>query len=173
MVLVLGRNSVTFPAFANFIHSDIPEAVQVPKIWNAMLDCAGILWWTSKAMDARTWMLPMVMPEIVPTLDSRLDFNRVAEYRFKDPWKIYISMAVVAKFEAARSGEGITRARRFMRGTILHEMVHFLDFWADGAFLDADIVNGALVHKEDSKERGHRFEKMAFGGTASAVEPWN
>jgi hypothetical protein len=76
---------------------------------------------------------------------------------------IYLNEDFVARFEKTPENQA---ARQFVKATVLHEMVHHLDF-LDGSFQDYDLVGVKKIPKEGVEERGHAFERMAFGRTLS------
>lgn len=171
---LLAENMEQLPRFTVLIQRDISRVPwESEKTWNAMLRCAGIFGWSEKAKQASAFMLPWVGPEIVPSLEAHLDFNRVAEFRFAEPSKIYFSWQVLARFETTKSTGGRARSMRFMHASILHEMVHFLDFWADKEPQDGKRENGKWVRDLTKDDVGFRFEKIVFGEEVKAGLPWD
>lgn len=56
--------------------------------------------------------------------------------------------------------------RRFIKATVLHELVHYLDYLADNDFQDYEIRGKKKIRKKEVPERGFVFERLAFGECA-------
>lgn len=127
-----------------------------------MLEAAGIQRGSGSFSDlwaehmAKIHLRPGTNPILVTTSED-MGENEAAIFKTETPNLIYVSEAVLVRFEKDYPHEG---AFLFMKATILHEFVHFLDYHRDGSLLDAHLPKEA---KKTAKDRGDIFEEKAFG----------
>lgn len=147
-----------YPGFSKFVMSEVPKVKDNPKIWSALLEAAGIPA-PSKGKDgklgdpladliARIAIGSGTLPQIVPKV---LDIDVYGEFRSADSSRINICELWVEKFE---KDSWLKEAQIWVLATVLHEIVHYLDFAKDGSFIDC--------HRDDV-DRGFVFEERAFG----------
>lgn len=153
------------PNFFNFLLSEIPKAMNDKKIWDALLIAAfgykSVFPYRkeSEAL-AKTALLLGFPPVILPTVID--GFNTVAHYNHLAQRRIEVNWNIILKFESAHKEK---KAKDFMLASVLHEIVHYLDFF-DNDPQDFDI-NGNTIKKkpwaeEANTDQGHIFEEMAF-----------
>ncbi len=172
MVWFTKEDAEKYPHFAYLALKVMPVFANMPHIRTALSSSAGIdeAGSATRMKDVGGKALinlatgAFAPPQIAVWLVFG-EFNRTAEYRPAEPDRIYVNINWIAKFERDHAK---SEAQRFMLATVLHELVHYLDFKHDGRFLDAEIVGGKMKIDQEN-ERGHLFEKLAFGGT---VKPW-
>jgi hypothetical protein len=171
--------SIASTKFAEFISKEIPRVQDNPQIWSALLAVSGI----SRPQNgksipvgiagillARSALIFGTPPQVVPI--SIKTPNECAGFDPKTPDVIYIGEDFIKRFEKDYPHEP---ACKFMLASVLHELVHFLDFKKDGSLQDADILpNGVkdkLWVKITGMDQGHIFEMAAFGNIARDWEP--
>jgi hypothetical protein len=171
MVSIKTEEAAKYPNFANLVLKVLPTFAAAAHVTTALWKCAGVDAAGERGMKdlGGTALVKIACgasgpPEIATWLIFG-EFNRAAEYRPSDPDRVHVNINWIVKFEQDHAKAA---AQRFMLATVLHEIVHYLDFKLDGRFFDAEIIDGKMKIDQD-KERGHLFEKMVFGGT---VKPW-
>jgi hypothetical protein len=169
MVMLSPANVKAHPIYAEFIRTEVSRVPADVKVWDALLECAGFdRKEKGKVADKLATLAPRLAftaglpPEIVPDW-LKFDTTRWAEFRPSEPERIYVNTHWIKEFETNKNFL-MKAPRHFMLSTVLHELVHYLDFKADGKLQDAEIVNGKLKFIQ-GKEQGHAFELRAFGGT--------
>lgn len=137
------------PNFFKFVVSEITPVIHDRKIWFALLYSAFGLKtaFFRKEEDIEVIQAKMALclghpPVIVPTLIA--DPNIHAEYKHFPNRHIEVSWNLIRKFESAHTE---VKARKYMKATILHEIVHYLDFF-DNDPQDFDL-NGTSIKKRN------------------------
>jgi hypothetical protein len=168
MVMLSSANVTAHPIYAEFIQTEASRIPSDVKVWNALLACAGIERKEKEAgvklatMVPNLALAPGLPPEIVPDW-LKFDTARWAEFRPSEPERIFVNTHWIKEF--AKNKNFLMKApRHFILSTVLHGLLHYLDFKLDGEFQDAETVDGKLKFTE-GKEQGHAFELRAFGGT--------
>lgn len=169
MVMLSSVNAKAHPIYAEFILTEVSKVPQDTKVWKALLEYAGVdRKEKGKVEDKMATLVPRLAlkqgfpPEIVPDW-LKFDTGRWAEFRPNEPERIYVNTHWIKEFEKDKNFL-MKHPRHFMLSTMLHELVHYLDFKLDGKLQDAEIAGGKLKFIE-GKEQGHAFELKAFGGT--------
>jgi hypothetical protein len=178
----------SYPKFAEFIMAEIPKAMLIPKIWNSFLFYSGLMSEedfinsekngkdsekkVNKMKDKHAVILAKFCimsgppPQIYP--DSSIkDKDISGEFNFlRYPNTISINSYWIKKFEM-NDNHKKTLPRRYILATVLHEMVHYLDYLHDKKFKDRiKTIDNKIVHHP--YDQGHKFETTAFGGIISS-----
>lgn len=168
MVMFSSEDAKAHPIYAEYIQKVLPTVPSNPKVWNALLDCAGIERGGKDRIAAgpaigvaRLALSRGFPPQIVPWFNS--DISRWAEFRFKESERIYVNVHWIVEFQKG-SNPIKPNPQHFVVSSVLHELVHYLDFKLDGELQDAEIVGDKLRFIQ-GKEQGHTFELNAYGGT--------
>jgi hypothetical protein len=170
MVWISEEHSKKYPKYTKYILTEVPKVADNPVIWKALIGAAGFspketIIHIALRRYAKLTIGSGTPPQIVPTNLS----DASGEFDLKND-RILINEEIISRFEVEHTRRN---ACEYMLATVLHEIVHYLDFHRDGSFQDFDIVGGETVLKAWAKaadtDMGDIFEKAAFGGK---VEQW-
>ena len=171
----------SYPKFAEFIMAEIPKAMLIPKTWNSFLFYSGLMSEedfinsekNSKNSEkkentmknkhavilAKFCIMSGVPPQIYPNASiNNKDIS--GEFDLRYPNTISINSYWIWKFEMNDNLKK-PHPRQYILATVLHEMVHYLDYLHDKKFKDEiKIANNKIVHHP--YDQGHKFEINAF-----------
>ena len=141
MVMLTPDDAKKYPLYTAFVLSNVHTVASDAKVFNALLDCAGIERGGGTRIPAgptigvaRMATMRGLLPWIVPWFNS--DISRWAEFRPKEPDRLYVNLYWIVEFE--KSPNHLKPApQHFVVATVLHELVHYLDFTVDGRLQDA------------------------------------
>lgn len=138
MPRMLTADRIRYPHFAHLVTVQMPATVpDVPKVWDAFRDEGQMSWFNAlTALNDRDGS-PLL--RLVP-----LSAN--GQFRNSAPDRIFVAQQIADRFEQEAANP---KARLTVESTVLHELVHWGDFKADGA------------HRP--YEAGKRFERRAYG----------
>lgn len=171
-MLISKEHIVEYSVFSQFILTEVPKIKSNPKVWDALLFATGIpknisgkdatikyrrdgkLGDKLADVQARTAISVGMPPQIVP-FDLPLEIY--GAFHTATPAYIYINKSWIDKFQ---KDSWLKDAQKLILATVLHEIVHYLDYAKDNSFLDC---------KRDDKDRGFVFEELAYD---SRVEKW-
>lgn len=168
MVWIANEDAERFPKFAEFVYSTVIKATGDAKVRNAMVFAA-----LTPLQTADKELLVKIMnsfnvggpPRIAPKFFRSPQTDIDAEY---DHLGNVINIAARHALDFNNSPEN-KELQRFLKATVLHELVHYLDYLADSEFQDYEIRGKKKIRKKEVEERGFVFERLAFGECASKV----
>jgi hypothetical protein len=157
MVWIHDEDRKKYPNFSDYVLRMVPNARNEPDMFPNMILAAfeyRQIFQPDLLIQAGNAMGIGPNPRITWSLEISQSF---AIYH---PWTqvIILNELYVLKVENDHKNWG---AQQFAKATVLHEMVHHIDFIIDKTLQDYDVNN--MRRKSDVKERGEVFEEMAFG----------
>lgn len=179
-MLINNKDFGLYPNFSKFILGAVPKIQHNSKIWNALLNATGtpkntegrsglswgqiqipaILGSSIAELTAKVAVMGGMPPIIVPKELSHPDID--GEYHTATPHEIWMNTYWLKRFEEdAQAKRAMKKPKEFAFATVLHELIHYLDFTLDNNFSDCD--------RSDLDDNGYRFEDEAFGKRA---EKW-
>ena len=163
MVFIATEDQNEYPKFSQYVLGMVPNARNEPNMFPNMIRAAfeyrqvfdvELIIKASDAMGVGT------SPRITWSWDQTVSYA-IYEHTTE---AIVLNKLYVVKFEQDHTNWG---AREFVKATVLHELVHHIDYIVDGAFLDHEINGSKKNRKSGVKERGEYFEELAFGRTVT------
>ena len=152
---------------AAYVAQVIPRVVSKPRVWNAFRKYAvhGDRWFDPKALASVRWgTQPKLFIEdlddyylLQPGTDSTYGM-----FRHAYPDRIYLDDTVAAAYERDHNRAD---AKQFIEATLLHELVHWANFWTGQRAIFTVNGNGNGATVEDHSPEG--FEIEAYGRVLS------
>lgn len=164
----------TYGKFFEFIWTELPKLQNDPKICGALGCFAGLEskdWWMIK----HALKYPNAPKLCAKDLQSGNDTIDVAEFDPETPYSIYISIDSLTKFQKSCYNPV---AQKFILSSVLHELVHYLDFAKDKKFIDSDY--DPRTHRVTRKawtnggvyDQGWMFELAVYGDRPLPPPEW-
>ena len=166
MVYIAKEDFDNYPNFSKFVLDFVPKVVGEPKILRSMGLAAFM---THQIFDFEIIQKTAASlttgkpPRIIPTVFS--DHSLAAEYKHVEQY-ILINAIHARKFD---DNPDVPGYRKYIKATLLHELVHHWDYIADEEFQDHEIRGEKKIRKDEVEERGHVLERLAFGGTTAMI----
>jgi hypothetical protein len=162
MVIILPAHGEKYPKFSSYTLEMIEKVRDEPAVFKEM--CFAAFENVGQLMSDLPFQAAQALvrghpPLIAPTWFLDKDTTHYAEFNPANNF-ILINEYWVSQFEKDHEKY---EARKFVKATVLHELVHYMDF-LDGRLQDYDIVGSKKIPKPGVEERGEYFEKKVFGG---------
>lgn len=165
MVFIISEDVEKFPHTSKILMQKVIETAGETDILVAFLRAACPNYTLAEVNEMMSKILfPFLIgspPRITYTLNNSDDEFHEYDHLTQT---IHFGMIRASQINEKPDDEGY---QKYAKAAILHELVHHVDYILDGKFEDYVIDGGKKTLPAGVVERGHYFEKLAFGGTMS------
>jgi hypothetical protein len=165
MVFIIhNEETALLPNFYKFVMETIPNQVYHPELMSAFFTaaCPNYHWWEIPEI------LPLIKVPFIFGTTPRITTSRKRHSDVNFHEYDHLTQTIHFSEQGAREFEGNSTDagyQNYVKASILHELVHHVDFMLDGEFEDYEIKGGTTTIRPGVYERGYLFEDLAFGGT--------
>ncbi len=165
MVYIISEDAEKFPNTSALILRQILAAVDETDIMFAFLKGACPNYTLKDLNDIMSKITSPFLVGFVPRITYTYKSND-DEFHYYDQETLTIHFGMIRASQINDEPHNLGY-QKYTKAVVLHELVHHVDYILDGKFEDYEIVGSKKKRIKGVQERGHYFEKLAFGGTVT------